>query len=463
MPTKSSFPVRSLFDRRALLQAMGLGAGSLFLPSLATEVRAAAPKRLYIYYTQHGPFYPNWAIRQPGLDDRNTDWEIDLTKLPEASWSEVLRPLYGVKEDLIVVDGTANVVGLNQPNANAHDAGNNISLTGANMGAGGGQGPSIDQIVGKAVAVAGRRQSLYASTWGAWSPVHSGPGRQINGIVEPQQLFDSIIGLATPTTTTPGTKPPVDKLAAARATSLPDLIREDYKALAGKLSGEDKNKVQEHIALMDSLQKQLQTTVGLGDTPMPTCTLGAAPGGFSEHLKSAGAAAKILSGALACDITRVAVQVVSQLGASEFGAPAVKDVHQDIAHDALPGHPAATYMTQYYNRHAQQFATIVSQLKTLGILQDTVVAWVSELASGPHDMNRLPVVLAGSCGGYFKTGRYLKYAETGMTAGVKVGPAHNKTLVSLMNAMGLPDTSIGVTTSGGINVAGALPRLRPTG
>ena len=61
------------------------------------------------------------------------------------------------------------------------------------------------------------------------------------------------------------------------------------------------------------------------------------------------------------------------------------------------------------------------------MFDNTVVVWVNELAIGnKHTRADMPVVVAGSCGGYFKTGRYLKY--NGDTS-------HNQLLVSLCNAM----------------------------
>src|SRR5687768_15748616 len=64
-------------SRRQLLNAMGLGSGTLFLPSLMGDKQAyaqAQPKRLVIFYTQHGPGYENWRMRRPGLPDKDGDW-----------------------------------------------------------------------------------------------------------------------------------------------------------------------------------------------------------------------------------------------------------------------------------------------------------------------------------------------------------------------------------------------------
>jgi len=69
------------------------------------------------------------------------------------------------------------------------------------------------------------------------------------------------------------------------------------------------------------------------------------------------------------------------------------------------------------------------------MLDNTVVFWSNELSDGViHDRRTMPYLLAGSCGGAFKTGRLVEYQ----------GAKHNDLLVSLCNAMGLDD----VTTFG---------------
>ncbi len=69
------------------------------------------------------------------------------------------------------------------------------------------------------------------------------------------------------------------------------------------------------------------------------------------------------------------------------------------------------------------------------MLDNTVVLLGSEITRGnTHSHIDAPFILAGSGGGYFKTGRYLSFNG--------VVP-HNNLLVSIMNAMGLPATTFG--------------------
>ena len=68
------------------------------------------------------------------------------------------------------------------------------------------------------------------------------------------------------------------------------------------------------------------------------------------------------------------------------------------------------------------------------MLDHTVVLWVNELSKGnSHSHQRMPFVLAGSGGGYFRTGRYVTH----------VNAPHNDLLVSLQNAFGVEEQVFG--------------------
>jgi hypothetical protein len=66
------------------------------------------------------------------------------------------------------------------------------------------------------------------------------------------------------------------------------------------------------------------------------------------------------------------------------------------------------------------------------------VAWLPELASGKiHSYNDLPIVIAGSAGGYLKQGHYLDLLH-GQDPWTLSHP-HNRLLVTLLNAIGCTD------------------------
>ena len=89
--------------------------------------------------------------------------------------------------------------------------------------------------------------------------------------------------------------------------------------------------------------------------------------------------------------------------------------------------------------HAEQLAYFLGRLAEMPesdgstVLDNTVVFWCNEL-SDPfyHTHQNLPLLLAGSAGGYFRTGRYLRADRS-----------HCDLLTSLCQAMGLPDETFG--------------------
>ena len=60
--------------------------------------------------------------------------------------------------------------------------------------------------------------------------------------------------------------------------------------------------------------------------------------------------------------------------------------------------------------YAQQFAYLVGRLDSImegdrKLLDNTATVWFNELSDGnAHNLNNLPILQAGSCGGYFKIG-----------------------------------------------------------
>jgi len=68
------------------------------------------------------------------------------------------------------------------------------------------------------------------------------------------------------------------------------------------------------------------------------------------------------------------------------------------------------------------------------MLDNTVVLWGNELGKGnSHSHTKVPFVLAGGAGGYWPTGRLLRYD----------GDPHDNLLVSICNAMGVETETFG--------------------
>lgn len=464
------------FDRRQLLKAMGLAAGSLFLPSLIGEEKAFAagpPKRLVVMLTEHGPVTGRWEMRRNGLPDTSADWEFPFDDADPMSFSETLRPLHAHRDDLLVLDGLAMTSAYADPGfgGNGH-----ASSTQNRMAARGGtNGGSFDQIIADAVGGKSAFKYLFYTNgscdcWDA-SPIFDTSGNQVmpgrlGGFDFLGQAFDRVFGGLPDPGMNQGPPTPAELSASRRQHTL-DFVKNEYTKLLPKLSKDDRDKLTRHRDMVADLEQQV-ASLAAAKCVKP---MRGAPDQSNTAVADS-ALATLYASAMACDLTRVAVFSNVQLDATDIGAPADLDVHQGIAHQSQMD-PGATYMTNYYALHAKQFANMIAAFKAVPegngtMLDNTLLLWMPELANGWHDLFKLMVVMAGGCSGAFKTGRYVKYKETSSAPqpgyDVTLGAPHSKLLVSIMNAFGVAQNSIGITTSTAkdgstIDLTGPLPRL----
>ena len=147
--------------------------------------------------------------------------------------------------------------------------------------------------------------------------------------------------------------------------------------------------------------------------------------------------------ALACDITRVASlqwsRSVSQTRFTWLGSQ--RRPPRPVAPPRQRRRGASPSLTQINTWYAQQLAALITRLKATPdgaggtVFDNTLILWCNELAKGnTHSRLNAGYVLAGNAGGALRTGRLLNYEGQGMP--------HNNLLVSILNAMGVPDANV---------------------
>jgi hypothetical protein len=470
-------------DRRTILSSLGLSAGSLFLPSLmgdkAAYAQGGAQKRFFVYYTPHGPVQQNYTMRAAGPGGWNGGTKSDRAmaydfKLPdvEANWSTILKPLFPYRKKVLALEGLAMTSALADVSTNNHNAGTSHALTGAKMlypggfsREGGGGDTSIDQKIADKISDPKRLRSLYYTS-GGWSPVFRGQAEQ-SGMGSLSRAYDKLFPVSS-------TGDKTTDLIKKRRQSALTVLSGEYKKLAAKLSGDDRKKLENHWQTMSELEQQIgfRSTAGAMCGARPPMNPGSTA---TTHALQFEAWGKVIAAALSCDMSRVATFVNS--GLSSADAVALLDVHTDlhldIAHNATPQNTDAfTKMTNYYKLLATDFASMLKAFDSVVVdgtntlLDQTVCVWLCELACGPHDLHDImAVVVGGGAFNAFTLGRYVKYPETNPNprGGTQLGPAHNKLLVSLMQAYGMTDTTIGMTkasTGGKYDLDGPLPLLK---
>jgi hypothetical protein len=376
------------------------GLGAMGLPSLGFA-EASGPKRILIFYTQHGAWYDSWKMR---LQTTSTDhmWHFSLD---DAEYSESLQPLSSFAHKSIVVDGLALVSAELDVSGLRHELGGVHSLTGSNMMLVGSvplaTSASLDQLISPVISVPGQFSSLELG-------VGENPRSVIyRGAKDTLPMCDSPIALAR------------RLFGADQQSSLHEhqekllsAVHTDYQRLSSLLSDGDKIKVEQHADLLLDVQTQLQ---GLDQrrTECNSSEISLNGEGYNSVFESF---VPLISTAFSCDLTRVISVQMGQVPSSELFSGQTFDLHTDAAHKVWNSTAAAEMMTQYSRYHATQLYSLISQLDStidpLGdgiqtLLDNTMVLWVGELGDGAHGFERWPAMIIG--GNSFSSFQYNRY------------------------------------------------------
>ena len=475
-------------DRRRFMTTLGLGAGSLFLPSrMGGRSRTKAqetdiPTRILFFITPHGMVPPDWHMRDEAMLD--ADHELDLGAMSEADFSRTFRPLHRHRQKLLILDNLTMATSIRESgrvrdgighDANEHHLSQAHLMTGTwtvqrsgSTAVGGGR--SLDLHIGDAVGQPGRfanriygfRHQHPYSFLGSNEPA---PREQ-----NPATAFADMMGYL-PSDPGEDTGPTRDDLLRAGRASALDFAAAEFDHVLPRLGAEDADKLRAHQQLI----RELELSFSGAGAPTISCDPAVTLSGneMSQFMQ-------LSTLAFSCDVTRVITLVARGLQPEDFGAPGTLNMHQDIAHNSTENAGGydplmAQYMTDYNAAYATQFAELLDTLDAVPegdgtLLDHTCVVWLTELSTGTHWRDRMPRVLAGGANGYFDTGRYVYYAPTNTApfsygrAG-QVGPADSHLRVSLMHAMGMSDDSFGLSeidiksTGETLSLNGPLPRL----
>lgn len=475
----SHHPTRHGMSRRRLLQALGLGTSSLFLPSLLRTSHgggfAGPPKRILFVMSYHGTVYDNWRMR-PGNPSLGSEWEADLTAMAEMDFSQILRPLHGYRDRMTVLDGLDLVTIKPQGGGIGHFLSPINAMTGSPVEDSASDSratsPSIDQIIASAIARPDHYASLEVGLGNA--PISAPAANQaLPRETRPDALFERLFPAGSDVDEGP---PTVNSRVRAAQGSMLDAVADEYERLAPRLGTEDLDKLDQHRDMIRDLEQRL---AGLGQLE---CSVPEAPDQPSNsnpeaYNIKAQQFSELLTIAFACDLTRVATMTLPQMPNSAFGAPP-GDVHQDFAHNVEDGDPMAVeQMTNYNRRHAEHLLALLDLLSSVPedsgtMLDNTLVVWNNEMANGSHRQDPYPMVLFGGSNIPLRWGKYVYWPAVGPVPVGAVnyngdrptGYPHNHVLTALGQAMGLDIDAVGTASvpvqgGGSINTSGAATRI----
>jgi Protein of unknown function (DUF1552) len=461
-------PAKGAMSRRAVLR--GAGGAVVALPLLdamwpARKASAAASslfrKRFVVFFSGNGIIHENW---------RPVGTEHDFVfHRKGATDPHILSPLEAFKKKLIVLDGIDVPTRKMGPGANGHDKGMGHMLTGAllrvgpsgigdfsHLPDGTAGGPSIDQAIAARLAGNARFSSLELGVVSALDTkrqltsrmCYRGPFEVVPPENDPAEVFRYVFfGLAE------------DSQDAARLRrerrSVLDRVREDFKRIQGVLGPADRRKLEAHATAIREVENALEARAD-GAT-FAACKVPAVPTLDPMDEKNYPTLGKLqmdlLALSLACDLTPVAsLQWSTGQSPVRFTWLNQTESHHGLSHKADDEAAARSQLSRIDHWYGQQFNYLLTRLDAIQegdatLLDHCAVMWVNEQGNGDqHSELDVPYVLAGSCHGAFRTGRYLKVPRH----------AANDLYVSLMHAMGIED----VQTFGHAEVCkGPLPGL----
>lgn len=404
-------------SRRAFLR--GIGGVTLALPfleSLGTSARAdndgGAPRHAFFLRFGNGVqqadngeperFWPHatGALTSAVMGDRDSD--------------RATGELAAYADHLTLVKGTRyNFPG----NGCGHSGGGNQVLTAARVsdtpsGAKSlAMGESIDNYIARAFTVnGGEPMTLYTGPRRGYIEEvlsYRGPRDLRSAEDDPWNAYQRMVGVGVGT---------LDRLLEDRRKSVNDLVREQMQDLLRKdLSAGDRQRLQLHF---DSIRDfEVAACVLSEDEEQAMANLRGQGTLNDNRLTVARLHMDLVALAFSCDMARAAtLQVGDGNDQTEYTINGERlPNHHYISHriysDGSDGDPIpdADWLHHQIDRlHAQTFRHLLDKLDEAGILNDCVAVWTNDLGAGvSHSYRNIPWVIAGSAGGFLRTGQFV--------------------------------------------------------
>ncbi len=440
-------------DRRMFLR--GLGGAAVALPILGSGLGRHAfaqampgtmagpfPKR-FIYF-----FHPNGTIP-------DQFWPTAGTTERNFTLSRILTPLQAHRDKLLVLEGInldsgAAEFGPGEP----HQRGMGTVLTGrplqegAFVGgdgslAGWGDGISLDQHLANRIGASNPLKSLHlgvrADTSSPTAEVrtrisYTGPAAPVPPQNEPLTVFRDLFSDFS-------TEPTELAVAREQRKSILDTVGGQLRQVQQRVGYDDKLRMDSHLAMVRDLEVRLENERVTGDACYaPTEPANLEPESEDTMPLISRLHIDLMVMALACDLTRVAsLQYSNAKNHIRFPwIESLEDGHQ-LSHAGPTNAGANEESVLRDTWFAGEFAYLLTKLDSIQegdgtMLDNTVILWINELSQGnTHSVQNMPFVMAGGGGGYFDTGRYLKYDNA----------SHSDLLVSIQNSFGIEDATFG--------------------
>lgn len=440
MLTRTSLPRRTFL--RGLGTAIALPMLDAMTPAIARGAASATPPtRLLFTYVPNGVTMADWRPTGTGAD---------------FALSRILQPLAPFKDRMLVLSGLAHENGKalgDGPGDHARAAAS--YLTGVHprktAGADISNGVSVDQIAAQHIGRDTRFASLelgcddsrtvgncdsgyscaYTNTLSWRSATAPMPVE-----TDPRLVFERLFG---------GADAGLDAATRARRLasrrSILDVVTARTRELQGTLGASDRRKVDEYLTAIREIERQIDAAEhDWTDIPAGVEKPSGVPVAYADYVK---VMFDLQVLALQTDMTRVSTLMMGREGSmrtyAEIGVP---DPHHPLTHHRNNAEWVSR-VSQINVFHATLFADFLGKLAAVpegdgSLLDHSLVVYGSGLSDGNrHTHEDLPVLVVGSGGGAFRTGRHVEYPH---------GTPMTNLFLTLLDRVGVRPDAVGDST-----------------
>ncbi len=202
--------------------------------------------------------------------------------------------------------------------------------------------------------------------------------------------------------------------------SLLDFVLDDTRALQGQLGAHDRDKLDEYLTGVRTIEQRIQRSEKFGPLPDPHADAPAGiPAEFGDHMDIM---YDLLAMAFQTDSTRIATLLLAGDGSNRaFTEIGIPEGHHYCSHH----HHNAALMDKvaqidlHYMKHFARFLDKLDRTKDIdgkSLLHNSMIVYGCGNSDGnEHTHTNLPVVLAGSGGGTLTPGRYSQFNSQPMS------------------------------------------------
>lgn len=232
-----------------------------------------------------------------------------------------------------------------------------------------------------------------------------------------------------------------------------DYVYGDLKRVQGKLTADDRIRLEKHLDSIDEVQRVIEASEGNGHS----CNI---PGGLENNVvrldQAVLAFSKLTALAFNCDLTRVAggqflpyqggnsYHKVEAQGLNTLGNKVNATWHSATHDKGGSANDVSAFIRGVQKYRCKMFLDLINELNSFDeptggtLLDSSIVHWYVEI-SKDHRVSDLFNLVAGGAG-YFKMG---KQFIVGGKTGDNANATQNMLLTSIANAMGLPIQNFG--------------------